>query len=287
MEDPPVDRPRIIRITTFGRHRSWLEMVQSEPDGVPYFVAELPGSEDPIRIERHIVSGSCSLDERQPERIGAVLVDDVQRVDGIADGLGHLPTGRIANQPVNNGVDERDVIHEAKPHLHHPGDPEIDDVEAGDEHRVRVEALQILGRVGPAKRGERPERRREPGIENILVLAKRRTPALRTRTGILSGHDCVIAIVAVPGGDPVAPPNLAAYAPVAQVLHPMEVVLLPPLRNESGAAVPDRLDRRSGEIPDAHEPLERQVRFDHRPAAVAMPNTVMVLLDTVEMPPLT
>ena len=58
-------------------------------------------------------------------------------------------------------------IHEMQTHHHHPGDPEEDDVEAGDEGVGRVVALHLRGVVGPPKGRERPERRGEPGIENV------------------------------------------------------------------------------------------------------------------------
>ena len=44
-----------------------------------------------------------------------------------------------------------------------------------------------------------------------------------------------------------APPDLAADAPVLDVAHPLEVGVLPVLRHEADAAVLDRLDRRLGQ----------------------------------------
>ncbi len=64
---------------------------------------------------------------------------------------------------------ERDLLHEMETHHHHAGDPEEDDVEAGDQHRGRIEALQLRRLVRPAERRERPQRRREPGVEHVLV----------------------------------------------------------------------------------------------------------------------
>ena len=61
--------------------------------------------------------------------------------------------------------------------------------------------------------------------------------------------------VVVPGGNAVAPPELAADAPVLDVAHPLEVGLRPVVRHEADAAVLDRRDRRLRERRDAHVPL--------------------------------
>ena len=61
-----------------------------------------------------------------------------------------------------------------QPHHHHPGDPEEDDVEAGDQDVGRIVALQLRRLVGPAQGRERPQRRGEPGVEHVLVAAEGR-----------------------------------------------------------------------------------------------------------------
>ena len=58
-------------------------------------------------------------------------------------------------------------------HHHHPRDPEEDDVEAGDENGCREVALQLRRLVGPAQRADRPEARREPGVEHVRIAVKR------------------------------------------------------------------------------------------------------------------
>ena len=70
-------------------------------------------------------------------------------------------------------VAERDLAAEVQAHHHHPRDPEEDDVEAGDEHVGRIEALELRRLVRPAERRERPQRRGEPGVEHVLVARER------------------------------------------------------------------------------------------------------------------
>ena len=139
--------------------------------------------------------------------------------------------------------------------------------------RRRVERLE-LGRLrGPAERRERPQRRAEPGVEHVLVPAQRDVPAvpgprLRQRVG-LAARDVDVAGLVVPGGNAVAPPELAADAPVLDVAHPLEVGLRPVVRHEADAAVLDRPDRRLGERRDAHVPLVGEPGLEHGAAAVA------------------
>ena len=77
---------------------------------------------------------------------------------------------------------ERHLVHEVHAHHHHAGDPEEDDVEAGDQHVGRVVALQLRRLVRPAQRRERPERGGEPGVEHVLVARQRHAPCRSARS---------------------------------------------------------------------------------------------------------
>ena len=107
----------------------------------------------------------------QPVEVDAV--DDVQGVHDVALGLGHLLPALVADEGVDVDVAERDLLHEVEPHHQHARDPEEDDVEAGDEHAGRIEPLHLLGLVGPAERGERPQGGGEPGVEDVGVAPDR------------------------------------------------------------------------------------------------------------------
>src|SRR5204863_3555277 len=62
--------------------------------------------------------------------------------------------------------------HELQAHHDHARDPKENNVEAGDEYVRRIERFQFTRWFGPAERGERPERRGEPGVEDVWVAAK-------------------------------------------------------------------------------------------------------------------
>src|SRR5690348_11104728 len=98
--------------------------------------------------------------------------------------------------------------------------PEEDDVVAGLHDAGGVVAAQIGGVVGPAKRAERPEPRAEPGVEHVWVLGDRVAAAMGADQRRLAGDGDLAAMAAVPGGDAMAPPELARDVPVANVLQP-------------------------------------------------------------------
>src|SRR3546814_16723137 len=57
-------------------------------------------------------------------------------------------------------------------HHHHPGDPEEDDVEPGDQHVPGIVALQLRRLIRPAKSGKGPEGGGEPGVQHVLVAGE-------------------------------------------------------------------------------------------------------------------
>ena len=81
-----------------------------------------------------------------------------------------------------------------------------------------------------------------------------------------------------------APPQLAAHAPVLDVAHPLEIGLRPVLGHEARAAVFDGLDRGLGERRDLHVPLVGEIGLEHGAAAVAARHLELVLLDLLEQP---
>ena len=179
----------------------------------------------------------------------------MQGIDDVAFRLRHLGALLVADQGVDVDRRERHVLHEMQAHHHHPGDPEEDDVEAGDEHVGRIIALHVGVVVGPAQRRERPQRRGEPGVEHVLVagdeavalvaVERHLAPLLRrddflldviaerVADGFFFGlGDEHLAVRPVPGRNLMAPPELARDAPGLDVLHPLEIGLFPVLRHE-------------------------------------------------------
>ena len=143
----------------------------------------------------------------------------------------------------------------------HPGDPEEQDVVARDQDGAGVERPEVWGVVGPPQRGEGPQPRAEPGVEDVLVLDVAGPGAVdRDHERVL----VALAVVAdrVPHGDPVAPPQLAADGPVADVAEPAAVLVGPPGRVERDGPVVDDRQRLVGQRLHRDVPLGRQERLD-------------------------
>ena len=180
----------------------------------------------------------------------------------------------VADQGVDVDVLEGHLVHELEPHHDHPGHPEEDDVEPRDHQRGRVEVFELRCLVRPAHRGEGPERAAEPGVQDVLVLDDVRPPALFAGRRVRLGHGDVSAVGTGPCRDAVPPPELARDAPVPDVLHPLEIGLLPLFGNPRDASVLHGLDAPLGQGFGPDEPLLGQVGLDGRAAPLAVPHGV-------------
>ncbi len=167
-------------------------------------------------------------------------------------------------------VGGRLVPHGVQAEHHHPRDPEEQDVVPGDQHAGRVEGPQVRGFLGPAEGGEGPQRRGEPGVEDVGVLG----PALR---GLLVRANAAHRPVRpVENWNTVAPPQLTGDAPVVHVVDPAEVPGVHLGRVQPDAAVAHGVAGRLGQRRDADEPLQRLPRLDRGAAAAAVPDGVQV-----------
>ena len=198
------------------------------------------------------------------QRIQVHPVDEVQRVEDVALRLRHLLPVLVANQAVDVNLAKGHVAHELEAHHDHACDPEKDDVETGDQHVARVELAECLRIVWPSQGAERPQRRREPRVEHVLVLAECHvgTEIVPRADIVFRVADVDVAVIIVPGGDAMSPPQLPADAPVLDVVHPVEIGLRPVLRHEANAPRFNGFDGRLGKRFDFHVPLVGQVRFD-------------------------
>ncbi len=246
------------------------------------------------------------------QRVDVDTVDEVERVEGVALRLRHLLAFLVAHQRVDVDGAKRHFAGEVGRHHHHPRDPEEDDVEAGHQHRRGQERPQ-LGRVlRPAQRRVAPQRRREPGVEDVLVLHEglRLAPELRARRLPRSrfvARDVDVAGVVVPRRDPVPPPELARDAPVLDVVDPVQVGRQPLVGYELDAALlagartrkavahggeaevldrapgKDRMRGRRGD-PGRHEPLVGEHRLGDLARAFAARHHHLVRLLADEEP---
>ena len=174
--------------------------VQHVARRVPDLVAEVAIAFDAAHVELDVATGGGQRAEGEAQGVGAVAgdavgelvagllldlfrqfrlhqargaflhqgfqvdtVDDIQWVQDVALGLGHLLALTIAYQAVYVHGLERYlrgavfVLHQVHGEHDHPGNPEENDVEAGDQHVGGVEFLQELGLLRPAQGREGPQ----------------------------------------------------------------------------------------------------------------------------------
>ncbi len=298
-----------------------LGVLEDEVGGVPQLVAEVAVALDAAHVELDVAAGGGQRTEGEAQRVGAVAgdalgefgtgllgdllgqlglhhaagaflqqfvqcdaVDDVQRVEHVALGFGHLLALAIAHQTVHVDGLERNLPGQVGRQHDHPGDPEENDVETGDQYVGGVEGLEEVGLLGPAEGGEGPQAGAEPGVQHVLVLAQFHFIAevVLAADFHLVAADVDVAGFVVPGRNAVAPPQLAADAPVLDVAHPAEVHVLVLLGHKLDLAALDGGDgffrqRLGGDVP-----LVGQPGFDHGAGAVATRDFQCVVVDLLQ-----
>ena len=259
------------------------EVHHHEARSVPELVAEVAHGFALFNVEAHVVSGGIAGDEVEAQGVGAVAVDHIQRVDAVAEGFGHLPAEAVADQTVNEDGLEGLLMHLLHAGEDHAGNPEEDDVIAGDHDAGGIPEVEVGGLFRPAHRGEGPERGGEPGVQNIFFAMDVLTAAVGAAGGVLAGDRDLAAVVAVPGRNLMAPPELAGNAPVVDVLHPVEIGLGEALGDELDAAVLHHVDGGLGQRLHLHKPLGAGEGLHHVAAAVAAADVVAVGLDLDEV----
>jgi hypothetical protein len=207
-------------------------------------------------------------------------------IEHVAFRLAHLLALGIAHHAVDVDVAERHLARELRAHHDHPGDPEEDDLVAGDEHARGQEERELLRLRGPAERGEGDERRRVPGVEHVRVARQGAAVAgcLGRGAGVgFAAGDEGLAVLPVPRRDLVAPPELARDGPVLDVREPVAVGREPLLGHEAHGAALDRVEPLLGEaaavaprLRRRDEPLVGEHRLDDLPGAHADRHRVLV-----------
>ena len=109
-----------------------------------------------------------------------------------------------------------------------------------------------------------------------------RATALRAFFRHALRDDDFAALFARIGRNAMAPPQLAADAPVADVLHPVAVRLHPTLRIEFDAAVVHRLQGGLRQRLHLHEPLVRKTRLDGNVVPFGITDLMRVVFDMVQ-----
>ena len=183
-----------------------LQGSNNKAGGVPDLVGEVAGGLQLALGDAKVIARGGAGGQGEPESVGAVAVDEVQGVHGVAPGLAHFVAVGVANKAVEVHGAEGDIPGILDAHHDHAGHPEKQDIVARFHDGGGVEIVEVVGGVGPAKGGMGPQAGAEPGIQHVLVLPQPFRVAGGTGVGVFGGNDNLAALVAVPDGDAVAPP---------------------------------------------------------------------------------
>ena len=110
--------------------------------------------------------------QAEPQSIGAELFDHVDRIDAVPFRLRHRLAVSIEDLRMDEDLVERNFAHVVQPHQHHTGDPQGDDIAAGDKDTRGIEVLEFGCAFRPTECRVRPERRAEPGIEHVFFATE-------------------------------------------------------------------------------------------------------------------
>ena len=176
-QDPPVLEVQIVGHLRDRQDRFVSEAHQRKASGVPQLVDEVaPRGERGFQVlvvETDVGADPCTGDHREAQRVGPVQLDDLQRVDTVAEGLGHLAPLDITHGAVEVDAREGRLAHGVITRHDHAGHPEEEDFGGCGQGVAGVERLEVRGLVRPTEDRKGPQPRREPRIEHVRVLLQR------------------------------------------------------------------------------------------------------------------
>ena len=130
--------------------RLWIDLCNrrttihlGEPRSVPELGRKIAVALNTLRGKLDVAALRRHGGKSEAQGIGAIVIDQRQRIDDVAFRLRHLRARRIAHQRVDIDVVKRDhflqrsaqalILHKMETHHHHASNTEKDDVEAGDQ----------------------------------------------------------------------------------------------------------------------------------------------------------
>ncbi len=182
------EHPLVAHVQLFLAGQTRLKVLrqvhQHKAGSVPQLIGKVAGSLHLLFDIAHVVARSGAVHQRKAQGVCAVLGNDLQRVDAVAQTLGHLAALTVAHDTVDADSAEGCLAGVFQTGEDHAGDPEGDDIVTGDEGGGGVEILEVFALlIGPAQGGEGPQRGGEPGVEGVGVLRQLCAAALGAGAG--------------------------------------------------------------------------------------------------------
>ena len=208
-----VEHPAILQsqgtLLDLLRNLRRVQIHQDEPGGVPHLIGKIPAGLHALPVETHVVARRISGHQRQPQGIGPVFVDNLQRINAVTQRFAHLTPQRIPHQTVDQHMLKGRFPCLLQSGEHHADYPEKDNIVTRHQHAGGVKIIQLRGMLRPAQGREGPEGRRKPGVQRVLVLPEMSAAAFGTFIRRAApAHNDLATVLTVPGRNPVAPPEL-------------------------------------------------------------------------------
>ena len=124
---------------------------QYKTGGVPQLIGKVAGSLHLLFDITHVVARGGAVHQHKAQGICTVLGNDLQRVDAVAQTLGHLAALTVAHDTVDADSAEGCFAGVGQTGEDHAADPEADDIVAGNEGVGGIEILEVLGFFRPAE----------------------------------------------------------------------------------------------------------------------------------------
>ena len=167
------DNPLVFQLQGFGQSVGHIVAVNVHEDkagSVPNLVGKVPAGGHLFVGEAQVVSGAVAGHQSKAQGVRAVLLNDLQGVDSVAQRLTHLAALCIPHQAMEEHGLKGRFLHVLNAGENHSGNPEEDDIITGHQCAGGIEVFQLFGVIRPAQRGERPQSGAEPSVQGVGVL---------------------------------------------------------------------------------------------------------------------
>ena len=239
---------------------------------VPNLVTEVTALLAQRVVEHQVVTCRRAQHHSHTHTVSTILSDQIQRIGRIAQLLRHLATDLIAHDTREVNIAEGHLAAILITRHNHTSYPEEDDIGTRNQvvGRIVILDLLVLGIADTVKYRDRPQPRREPGVEYILVLTQvahlQRVVASLSASQfqcLLSGlGNYITTLGQIVSRNALTPPQLTRDTPVLDVLHPVAVYILIFLGNKLDLVLHHRAGCGLSQFLHRQEPLHRQLRLD-------------------------
>ena len=100
-------------------------MFQNKTAGVPYFIQKFLAGQHRFFLPLNILPAQGLPDEGEPDGVGAVFINQLQRVNAGAERFGHSLALAGHNRGVYYKIGKRLFVHKLQARKNHPGVPQI------------------------------------------------------------------------------------------------------------------------------------------------------------------